>query len=187
MKITDLVHNLLKPYLSQVKVAVDATLGNGYDTLFLAENCPQQSKIFAFDLQNQAIKESGKLLNEKKINNVELIQKCHSCIQECLANHEISEIDLAIFNFGYLPGGDKAITTMPETSIAAIQQCLNALTSQGILSLTLYPGHETGAMESEQIKNFFKEQNKYKIFQTKIISQTKTPPPEHLLLQKNAV
>ena len=106
-------HDLVESFASKEKSAVDATLGNGYDSLFLS---PLFKKIYSFDIQDLAIKRSKERL--KDCNNVEIIQANHMYID----NYVKENIDLVTFNLGFLPGSDKKICTNSYTTINAIKK-----------------------------------------------------------------
>ena len=57
----------------------------------------------------------------------------------------------AIFNLGYLPGGDKTIVTKPETTISAIEQLFTIMAPEGIIVLVIYHGHPEGAVERDML------------------------------------
>ncbi len=152
MKLTEHCHQLLLPYCQKALVAVDATFGNGNDILFLAQQLPLTAKIFGFDIQAQAFQKTTLLLSSQKINNCQLFLEGHENLKKILADHEVDSVDIIMFNLGYLPQGDKSITTTFSNSIFALDQSLGLLNSNGIISLMIYPGHPAGEVESEEIK-----------------------------------
>lgn len=158
INMTEKSHELLLPYLNQHTIALDLTLGNGYDTLFLSQHT---KKIYSFDIQQQAIDQSLILLNSHGIKNVKLILDSHENILKYT-----KKFDVGIFNLGYLPGGDKAITTVPKSTFKA----LDILLSNNIKALVvvIYPGHEEGMKESLMFESFnLNFTKKYKITEIK--------------------
>lgn len=146
-------HILLKEALNTAKVIVDATAGNGNDTLFLAQNAQPDAKIYAFDIQAEALynaKEKMKNSCMRTDIKVNFIQASHDEVQTYVENN----LDLVIFNLGYLPGGNHAITTKSETTLKALQIMLNKLNVHGHIAIVVYPGHEEGLKESQLIKDF---------------------------------
>lgn len=148
--------NLWKSFLKQPCQVVDATCGNGYDALFIAENYLHNplSKLYCFDIQKTAIENTQVKLQEKlsdqQIKQVQLYQQSH---------HEFtfsSSIDLFIYNLGYLPGSDKTIKTSKSTTIQSIDNALKCLAQKGMICITCYPGHTEGEIEEEALLNHLK-------------------------------
>ena len=125
---------------------IDATCGNGNDTLFLSK---LSKKVFAFDIQKEAIYNTQKLLLENNIKNVELINDSHDKIDKYLKEYQ-KKITLVMFNLGYLPGGNKKITTNHKVVLNAIKKSLNMVNNKGIILVVCYP-HTEGKIESSEI------------------------------------
>lgn len=153
-KAKQIMINNLKPN----DIVVDATCGNGNDTLFLSQ-LVNKGKVFSFDIQNQAIKNTEKLLSSNKINNVKLIKDSHVNI----SNYINSKISLIVFNLGYLPNGNKKITTNYKTTIEAIKNSLQLLNSKGLILITFYPGHKEGLLESIEVNKYLQSQSNLQI------------------------
>lgn len=130
------------------KVAIDATCGNGNDTLFLTSFF--KNKVYGFDIQEVAIKRTEKLLKEKGVTNYKLINDSHDNIEFHLKQNK-GLVSLVIFNLGYLPNENKKITTKPKSTIRAIDQSYNLLSDKGIILITVYTGHDEGKIESKEI------------------------------------
>jgi len=145
-QVLDFAKRLLLKHCHFHGVYLDGTMGNGQDTLFLAQNCPE-SLIYAFDIQEEALLATRTLLAKHHLAAC-LIRDSH----EKLDRYIKKKIDGAIFNFGYLPTGDKTITTKAETSLIAVQKALNLLKQNGILILVCYPGHPAGKEEAEALE-----------------------------------
>ena len=154
MKLTTVCHQTLSKYIKPDWTVVDATLGNGHDALFLLQQLKGSGQLIGFDIQDAAITNTQDKLAATDYNNYQLIKSCHSKLQTCLAEKEISKINLITYNFGYLPGGDHEVTTESETSLESIQQAMQLLAPGGIMSLMLYPGHPAGKVESKAIEDF---------------------------------
>src|SRR5690606_6589395 len=132
INVTDLYHNLLGKLMTKESIIVDATCGNGHDTLFLAKRVKH---VYAFDIQQSAINHS-KLLT-RNYNNVTYYLKSHTLITELVETY-----DGVVFNLGYLPGSDKLITTHRDTTILALKKL--HLKKRGFIILVAYPGHKEG-------------------------------------------
>ena len=140
--------------LSKVACAtciVDATAGNGKDTLFLAQNSPENGIIYAFDVQKNAIATSKKRLMEHNADNkVQFILDSHANVKSYIDR----EIDVAMFNLGYLPGECHTTMTMPESTIQAVTDITNQLSHGGIISVVTYPGHDNGQKENRAVRDY---------------------------------
>lgn len=137
---------LLKEKIDKNSIVVDATAGNGNDTLFLTKTSAK--KIFAFDIQKKAIENTKKLLITNSIeSNYELILDSHINFD----NYIKDEITAVIFNLGYLPKGDHNITTTAETTLSTIMKFLNKLKQKGIIVIVVYWGHDEGKKEKDML------------------------------------
>jgi hypothetical protein len=130
---------------------VDATCGNGLDTLFMAEKVGPNGMIWAFDIQEEAVSATADRLSKRGMNRqVKLLQ----CGHENMSEHVPPTLNAVVFNLGYLPGGDRKIITRPETTLAALEQGLQLLLPHGVLAATIYPGHIGGDSESRMIEDW---------------------------------
>jgi len=140
---------------------VDATVGNGYDTACLAKLAVMEDgeagRVVGFDVQDMAIRTTAyKLENElssAQVSRVELHQTCHSKIGEFV---KPMEARLVCFNLGYLPGGDKDITTLAPTTLAAIQAATEATMPGGVVNIIAYIRHDGGEDEYNTVLQFVK-------------------------------
>lgn len=145
-------HRYWREFLHPGDCVIDATVGNGYDTFFLASLLKGQGRLIGYDIQQEAIENTkvrleGLLENEKKI--ICLKKKSHALFEE-------KEVNLIVYNLGYLPGADKRVTTAVETTLQSVENGLKILAKRGAMSITCYPGHEEGGLEQAAIKNFLK-------------------------------
>lgn len=123
---------------------IDATLGNGHDTCLLAQWVGPNGHVFGFDIQQDAVDRTSALLREKGLRDrCTLYAKGHQTIPEYVRE----SVRAAVFNLGWLPGGDKSITTHWETTRVAVDACLSLLCKGGICTLCAYPGHPAGDEE----------------------------------------
>lgn len=183
-KIVDFVHLLIKSSYEGLENAnfVDATCGNGFDTLFLCKIAGSSGHVMAFDIQEQAIERTTLLLRANlDYNNYEVIKDSHELINQYLKD----DIDVALFNLGYLPYSDKVVTTQPDTTVNAIQNLLPHLKSSGKIFITSYISHDTGH-EIKEINEFLKNLNKtdYNVIHVKVINK-ENGPPELFIIEKN--
>jgi SAM-dependent methyltransferase len=146
-----LSHLLLHSFVRDGHGAVDATCGNGHDTLLLARLVGQGGHVWGFDIQQQALAETGRRLAEAELSSrVTLLHTGH----EELARHVAVPVRVVLFNLGYRPGGDRTIITRPDTTGSALEQALRLLAPGGIIMVTVYPGHDGGAEERSTVEGW---------------------------------
>lgn len=170
---------LLEKAVSSGDIAVDATVGNGHDTAFLAGLVGKTGIVYGFDIQEQAITKTKMRLEEQMLlEQVTLFQKGHEEVQISIPDAHHGQIKGAIFNLGYLPGGDKHIVTTPKTTISAIEQLLEMMAPEGIIVLVIYHGHEEGAFERDALLKYVLQldQKKAHVLQYQFINQQNNPP-----------
>ncbi|MGL4345512.1 MAG: tRNA (mnm(5)s(2)U34)-methyltransferase [Cellulosilyticaceae bacterium] len=155
-------------------VAMDGTLGKGADMAFLC-GLEQVAEVWGFDIQQEAIAMSKEHVGEWDDKDVHYVRDSHHHVDQYIQK----PIDIAMFNLGYLPTGDKAIVTHSETTLVAIEKVMGQLAEGGIMTILTYPGHEEGMNEHCQITQFLGQitQKRYEIF--RISKQNvKRPCPE---------
>lgn len=166
----DFVHGLIP---EEISVAVDATLGHGKDSLILA---PRSQRLYAFEIQEEAYLKGKKLLSPY---NAQVINDCHSK----LAYYVQEEIDLVIFNLGYLPRGDKDICTLAPTSKKAILESFRLLRSGGRILIVAY-GHEEGQKEIRMLEELDIDQKDGNVFRLVHYNGINNPPEAWIIIKK---
>ena len=153
MRATEFAQAAVSRVLKPGDLAIDATAGNGHDTLFLCERVGPQGKIVAFDIQDEALTATRTRLAESGIGTgcFELVCASHETMP---AHAEHQTVAAIMFNLGYLPGGDKAIITRTASTLAALESALRLLHSGGVLTIVCYPGHEGGAVEAKAVSEW---------------------------------
>lgn len=172
---TNIAKELIKKKVIKGSIVVDATVGNGYDTLLLAELIGEEGKVYGFDIQQSAINNTKQKLIKNNLNErVYLIKDSHENIDK----HIVSKVDLVVFNLGYLPGGNHDIVTKAETTIIAIAKSLELLKKNGLLLVTTYVGHNEGKTEDKYINEYFShlDQKKFNVLKFEFINQINNPP-----------
>ncbi len=155
-KMTEFAHYLIGQVLQEGDTVIDATCGNGHDTVFLANRVGPSGQVFAFDIQEQAVLHTKERLMQLGIaERVTLIHETHAK----LLFYVREPVKVIVFNLGYLPGGNKEITTMRDTSMVAIQHGLELLQKGGLLVVVVYPGHDEGKIEQREIDPWVAELN----------------------------
>ncbi|MGF0031793.1 tRNA (mnm(5)s(2)U34)-methyltransferase [Bariatricus sp. SGI.154] len=154
-QITYWCHEIIRSQAVKEGFYIDATMGNGNDTLMLCDLAGAGGKVLAFDIQEEAITRTKELLDQHgMLDYAELILDGHEHMDRYA---ELQSADVICFNFGYLPGGDHQIATSASTSVEAIKKGLGILKSGGMMSLCIYSGGDTGFKEKERILEFIKE------------------------------
>ncbi len=139
---------LIRQQLRPGMKAIDATMGNGADTALLAELVGEQGQVWAFDVQRQALEQTENRLKEAGFSErVQLVLDGHQHMEKYVDG----PVDLVCFNLGWLPGGDKAVTTRVETTRTALEAALRLLKKKGLLTVCIYPGHEEGQREKAAV------------------------------------
>ena len=171
-------HHLLSQQLTRFPKGtfIDATLGNGHDSFFILNHSVFSGQLIGFDIQSDAIINSYQRLNQIEHFNghFQFFHDSHHNIYEYI-NHKI---DGAIFNLGYLPGGDHCITTLPETTLDAIQKILTILNTKGLIIIVIYSGHRTGAYEKDLLLEYLQTlpMNDFSVLHYQYINQQNNPP-----------
>ena len=143
-----LAADCLKQILQPGDRAIDATMGNGHDTCMLAELVGSAGHVDAFDIQPQALEKTREALLEKELlDRVSLFGDGHQTIPE----HVEQKVKACCFNLGWLPGGDKSVTTRWETTKTAVEAALKLLEKGGVVTVCAYPGHDAGDEERRQL------------------------------------
>ena len=173
----------IRGHLGEGEVAVDFTMGNGNDTLFLSETVGKSGRVYAFDIQEEALTSTRGLLEENgAFENYTLI---------CASHHRVKEfvkepIKAGIFNLGYLPrSGKKAITTLRETTMPAVEAAIDMLLPDGVLIVAIYPGHEEGALEGEMLREYFKTTSRFYVCPTEFRILNSPTSPYFFLVEKS--
>ncbi len=153
MRLIETAHALLKKHLNTGDKAIDGTLGRGQDTLLLAQIVGPTGAVIGFDIQAAAIEATSTLLHTHHCAAwVQLFQKNHATLDETLPVGWKGHTAAAIFNLGYLPGGNPEVITETHTTLIALNSALEALKSSGLLISMLYPGHPGGDIEATAAK-----------------------------------
>ncbi|MDO4666597.1 MAG: class I SAM-dependent methyltransferase [Streptococcus sp.] len=170
LKPLEMGHRFLAAVIGSEDITVDATMGNGHDTLFLAQ---LSKKVLAFDIQEQAIKKTAERLSEAKVDNVDLILDSHEKV-----DLYIDKLKAAIFNLGYLPSADKTIITQAPTTIKALEKICQLLEVGGRVAVMIYYGHPGGEVERESVLEFASQlpQQNFTVALYKTVNQINKPP-----------
>ena len=166
----EMAHDFLAQVITPEDIVVDATMGNGYDTLFLAKLAKQ---VYAFDIQEQALEKTSQRIQEAGLTNVDLILQGHETVDQY-----VTEVKAAIFNLGYLPSADKSIITQPQTTLEALEKLCQVLVKGGRIAIMIYYGHEGGDIERDSVLDFVSQlpQQEYTATIYRTLNQINNPP-----------
>lgn len=171
---TDLLHTILRGEISNGDLVIDATAGNGHDTVFLARAVGPKGKVIAIDIQAQAILSTReKLEAEGLVHRVFLHQSSHTSIADLASNSSVKAI---VFNLGYLPGADRSIATNTGDTLEALALAVTLLIPGGILAAICYPGHSEGKREAASVESFFETLPNHRVARYSLVA-TRGPAP----------
>lgn len=171
-----LAHDFLKQYVQKGDICIDATAGRGRDTVFLSALVGDTGRVFAFDVQQAATEETKRRLAEAGLaGRCEVVLDSHSNMG---AYAEAGTVRCIVFNFGFLPGGDKSVFTHAETSIAALEAGLRLLMPGGVMSLSIYYGGVTGYEERDALMAYLQtlDDKRYTVLVCSFANRPNDPP-----------
>ncbi len=153
--LTDYVHELLREVVQAGDCVIDATAGNGHDTVALARMVGPAGRVYACDVQPQALERTAERLAEQGLGNVVLLQRSHAELAAFIPQAEHGKVAAIVFNLGYLPGSDRRIVTRADSTLAALRSAVDLLQPGGLLTVMAYPGHPGGLDEAIAIAEFW--------------------------------
>lgn len=162
---------------------IDATMGNGNDTLLLSRLCGESGQVLAFDIQEQALNHTRERLQKAAApENYTLLLESHSHMSQYARPETVSCI---VFNLGYLPSGDHSKATKSNTSITAMEQGLFLLKKGGLLSLCIYSGGDSGFQERDDVLTWLKQldSHKYLVIRSDYYNRPNNPPIPVLIIK----
>jgi 16S rRNA C1402 N4-methylase RsmH len=172
----DFVHMVLEGAVAHGSVVIDATLGNGHDAEFLAGRIGAAGVLYGFDIQPQAVEAAAAAL-ERNPAQIRLYCIGHQNLASAIAPEHVGAVSAVVFNLGYLPGGDKAVTTEANTTIEAVTQALGVLRPGGVVTIVGY-AHPEGQRECAALRQMLGTlpQQEYTSSETNFVNQRGNPP-----------
>ncbi|MBP3409846.1 MAG: methyltransferase domain-containing protein [Clostridia bacterium] len=167
---------LIESALFEGAHAVDATLGNGHDALWLCGLVGETGHVYGFDVQAEAVERSRARLAEAGVENrADLILDGHQNMRSYV---DAQSADVVMFNLGWLPGAAHGVTTQTATTLQAVNAALEVLKEEGLLTICIYPGHEEGAREREALLDWAKnlDEREYDTMLRCYLNQSGDPP-----------
>ena len=181
--LTGLHKHFILEHLREGEVAVDFTMGNGNDTLFLSKAVGESGRVYAFDIQQDALTSTREhLVREGAPENYTLICDSHHKVRDYIKE----PIKAGMFNLGYLPrSGRKAVTTLRETTMPAVEAAIDMLLPDGVLIVAIYPGHEEGALEGDMLREYFASLSRFRICASEFRILNSPTSPYFFLIEKS--
>ena len=176
----ELSHRLVRELCPHPRLSIDATCGNGHDTLFL---CGLGGEVVALDIQPQAVENTCRRLEKAGYSNARVMVEDHVRLDRVAAP---GTVDCIMFNFGWLPGGDHTLHSRLESSLAALEKALDLLRPGGVLSAVLYSGEGIGSGEKEGILRFLESlpPTRYTVIVCRYANYKETAPLPCIILKK---
>ncbi|WP_241420799.1 class I SAM-dependent methyltransferase [Candidatus Contubernalis alkaliaceticus] len=174
LKTLDFAHLIVGRFVKAGDMVIDATAGNGQDSVFLAKLVGEEGRVIAFDIQEKAITATKEyLLQEGLLSRVHLVQDGHENMQ----NYIKTCVSAVMFNLGYLPGSDQSIITRSDTTLQGVKAALSLLFSGGVLTVVVYTGHPGGQEEWDGLESYLKKLDKknFRVFLCKYLNLKKSP------------
>lgn len=177
-----LAKDVLESVLRPGDTCVDATMGNGHDTLRMARLVGPDGRVHAFDVQPKALENTRALLLK---NGMEARAELHLAGHERMAEFAAFPVRLVLFNLGWLPGSDKAIRTLWATTEKALQSALSLLAPLGVCVVCVYPGHPEGREEQRELLSFLSrlKPQEFNVLRQTFLNAGKDAP-ECIVIQK---
>ena len=181
--LTGLHKHFIMEHIKEGDVAVDFTMGNGNDTLFLSQAVGNSGRVYAFDIQEEALASTRAHLEANGApENYTLICASHHLVKDYVKE----PIKAGMFNLGYLPrSGKKAVTTLRETTMPAVEAAIEMLLPDGVLIVAIYPGHEEGALEGEMLREYFSTLSRFRICASEFRILNSPTSPYFFLVEKS--
>lgn len=177
--VVDAAHLLAKRAVTPGGLAIDATVGNGHDTLFLAQAVGPQGRVVGFDIQEEALDETRRRVRaEAPDASLRLVHAGHETMENHLSESDFGTVDGVMFNLGYLPGGDHAVTTAPETTRQALDTSVDVIRPGGVITVVAYTGHDGGEAEARAVESWASAlpDDAFRALSYHFVNQTSDPP-----------
>lgn len=160
ISLPETAHRIVAGHTKPGDIVIDATLGNGHDTMFLAQRVGPQGHVYGFDIQAQALEKTKQRLSDAQLlEAATLFQVSHAKMANFIPSQYHGRITAAMFNLGYLPGGDKTVITLTDSTLIALKAACMLMAPNGILTILAYPGHSGGDSETQAVQAWIESLN----------------------------
>ncbi len=182
-QLTDLAHSIIRSAVRPGDAVIDATAGNGHDTCLLARLTGPEGVVIAFDVQADAVQRTRERLKQNGLHGVKILQQNHAELKSVLPESLHRQVSAVMFNLGYLPGGDKRVVTLPDTTTRGIGAALDVLRPGGVVTIVAYPGHAGGAAETTFVEQLLEslDRNDFSTETIQSTPATATSPRLHVV------
>ena len=180
---TDWIHRVLDEYIKEGDCCIDATMGNGNDTVLLSRLAGENGRVLAFDIQKQALEHTEERLKKDDCpENYQLFLDSH---ENMAAYAEAETVSCITFNLGYLPGGDHSVATRADSSKRAVESGLTLLKKGGLMTICIYSGGDTGFQERDAMLSFIRQldPHKYLVILSEYANRPNDPPIPVLIIK----
>lgn len=170
--------SILCEVLQPGSICVDATVGNGYDTVFLSEKAGASGHVFGFDIQEDAVTQTEQRLNEEcQPENWTIFHSGHENMLELIPAEFHGRVNVVMFNLGFLPGSDKTVITKSDTTLEAIKASLEILARGGMLCIAIYAGHPGGDEEDVAVREYCNalDYHAFRVIQSEMVNKPGYP------------
>ena len=179
--ILDFAHTLASRGVKPGGIAIDATVGNGHDTLFLVRQVGEKGTVIGFDVQKDALEAARERVRANAPSagdSLRLVQDGHERMRKYIGADAVGAVGTVMFNLGYLPGGDHSITTAPDTTRRALAESVDILRPGGVVTVVAYPGHAGGSDEAEVVSTWSAAlpDDQFLVLSYRLANQTGDPP-----------
>lgn len=181
--VLELAHHVIRDAVPPGSLVVDATVGNGHDTLVLAERVGDDGLVVGFDVQLTALEATRQRLKAAgMLHRVRLIREGHEHVHQILRVIRGRQLHAAMYNLGYLPGSDMKVLTKPQTTVASLQDVTRILAPGGVVTVVVYRGHKGGREESEAVLEWCRSlaPENFLVFEYRTVNRPHVSP--HLLM-----
>ncbi|MBF0281008.1 MAG: methyltransferase domain-containing protein [Zetaproteobacteria bacterium] len=186
MNLTTVTQQRLRALIRPGDCVIDATCGNGFDTLFLAQSVGELGKVYAFDLQSQAIESAQQRLQHHGVDGPALqwIAADHAQMAAHLASADAGHVRAVMFNLGYLPRSDHRCITQPSSTLAALKDAITLLAPNGVISILAYTAHAGGREECEAVKQWAMQLDSLRFAVEVVVPEMgRSSPPEWIFIE----
>lgn len=179
--VLETAHSLAEQAITVGDLTIDATVGNGHDTLFLVQEVESDGRVVGFDIQAEALDATQERIQRhapEATDRLRLVQAGHETMDEHLDEDDFGRVGAVLFNLGYLPGGDHSIITEPDTTCRALDTSADLLRPGGVITIVAYSGHEGGDKEVRAVESWTSSlpQDTFRVLSYRFVNQTNDPP-----------
>jgi len=179
LDILPFAHAVTRRALRSGDIAIDATAGNGHDTVHLAKTVGEDGCVYAIDIQPQAIRATRHKVSTRTPDvDVRLVEGDHAALHSHVDAPDAGNVGAIMFNLGYLPRADHDVTTSPDTTIPALDHAISLLKPGGVLTIVMYTGHEGGPEEAAAVQQWADAlpQESFRVLSYRFTNRKNDPP-----------